>query len=101
MTAVVEISDDPEIPTKIKPTCAMDENARKRLKLFCLIAKRFPIIMVSNDKTNSMLYHVSDQGLKTVYKTETKTKSTAAFDTTDKKEVTATGAPSYTSAVHK
>jgi hypothetical protein len=82
------------MPTNIKPTWAMEENARNLLKLSCRIANRFPIIMVSKDKMNKMLYHVSAIGRKTVYKTETKTKRTAPFDITDKKEVTAMGAPS-------
>src|SRR5438132_1082302 len=77
ITDVVDAADPPDIPTRIKPTCAIEENARKRLKLFCLIAKRFPMIIVSSDKMNSILYQDSSRGLKTVYNTDTNTKITA------------------------
>jgi hypothetical protein len=82
------------MPTNIKPTCAIEEKARNLLKLFCLIANKLPVIIVRSDRMNNILYHASANGLKTVYKTETNTKSTAPFEITDKKEVTAMGAPS-------
>ena len=34
----------------------MDENAKKRLILFCLMAKRFPIVMVRTIVKNNILY---------------------------------------------
>ncbi len=79
----------------------MEEKARNRLKLFCLNAKRLPTMIVRSDSIKRILYHTSARGLKVVYRTETKTNNTAAFETTDRYEVTATGAPSYTSAVHR
>ena len=93
-TEAVPSCELPLIPTKIKPTCAIDEKARKRLKLSCRIANRFPMIMVRREMINNILYHAAAIGLNTVYKTDTKTNNTAPFDTTERKDVTATGAPS-------
>ena len=81
------------IPTKIKPTCAIEEKARNRLILFCLIAKRLPMIMVMIDKINMRVYQVWCIGWKTLYKTVMKINAIAPFETTERKEVTATGAP--------
>src|SRR4030095_12064644 len=101
MTDAVPNWELPVIPTSMKPICAIEEKARNRFKLFCLMAKRLPIMMVSKESRNKILYQISARGVKTVYKTEINTKITAPFEITDRYEVTATGAPSYTSAVHK
>ena len=89
------------IPTRIKPTWAMEEKARNLLIFCCRNAKRFPIIIVAMDKIISILYHSSAIGLNTLYKAAMKIKAMDPFDITDKKAVVAIGAPSYTSAVHK
>ena len=89
------------MPTKIKPTCAIEEKARKRLMFCCRNANRFPTIMVITDNTISMLYHTACMGANTLYSVEMNTNAMAPLEITDKKEVTAKGEPSYTSAVHK
>src|SRR6188768_2844565 len=88
-------------PTNIKPTCAMDENARNRLILCCLNANRLPTIMVAIESNITILYQSSCMGANTLYKVESRIKAMDPLDITDKKDVTATGEPSYTSAVHK
>ncbi len=72
----------------------MDENARKRLKLSCQNANKFPIKRVATDNTTNTPYHTVAMGVNTLYKIEVKVNNTAAFDTTDKNAVTATGEPS-------
>ena len=44
----------PLMPTKINPTCAMDEKARNLFIFCCLMAKRFPITIEAIDKMTSM-----------------------------------------------
>ena len=42
----------PEInPSKIKPACAMDENAKKRFMFCCLSANKLPVNMVASATT--------------------------------------------------
>src|SRR5256885_9895288 len=89
------------IPTRMNPTCAMDEKARKRFIFCCLSANKFPTIIVAIASTTIILYHVSSAGWNTLNSADMNTKATAPFETTDKKEVAAIGEPSYTSAVHK
>ena len=79
----------------------MEEKAKNLLIFCCRIAKRFPTIMVMMDSNITILYHTACMGSNTLYKTETNTNAIAPFEITDKKEVTAMGEPSYTSAVHK
>ena len=62
--------------------------------LSCLIAKRFPIRIVRIERTKIILYHVSASGLNTECRTDTNTKITEPFEITERKEVTAIGAPS-------
>jgi hypothetical protein len=50
--------------------------------------------MVSMDKRNNIKYQLPARDLKTVYTTGTKTKKMDALETTDRYDVTATGAPS-------
>src|SRR5450432_520913 len=65
------------------------------------MANRFPMTIVSTERTDSILYQDTANGLNAVYNTVTKTNITDPFEITDKKEVTETGEPSYTSAVHR
>ena len=82
------------MPINIKPTCAMEEKAKKRLKLSCLNANKFPIKIVATESTTNTAYQVEAIGVNTLYRIEVKVNSTAALEMTDKKEVTATGDPS-------
>ena len=91
----------PEMPIKIKPTWAIEEKAKKRLKLSCLMANKLPIKMVAAANKINIRYQVLAIGVNTLYNKFTKVNSTAPLEITDKKDVTATGDPSYTSAVHK
>mgnify|MGYP007123227195 CR=1 FL=1 len=84
MTDALPAWDEPVIPIKIKPTCAIDEKARNRFKLFWRMAKRFPVTIVSTDRTYNILYQVAAMGLKTVYRTVANTNTTAAFEITEK-----------------
>ena len=79
----------------------MEEKAKNLLKLSWRIANKLPINIVAAAKTTSTKYQVLAIGVNTLYNIFTKVNKTAAFDITDKKEVTATGEPSYTSAVHR
>ena len=79
----------------------MDENAKKRFMFCWRIANKLPINIVMIEIIKIILYHNISKDLKTLYKTETNTNTIAPFDITDRYEVTATGEPSYTSAVHK
>ena len=81
------------IPTKIKPTWAMEEKARNRLMFCCLNANRLPSIIVAIDKLITMMYQICSNGKNTLYKVEIKIKAIADFEITDKKEVTAIGEP--------
>ena len=78
----------------------MDEKARKRLMFCCLNANRLPRIIVAIDKLITMMYQICSNGKNTLYKVEIKIKAIAAFVITERKEVTAIGAPSYTFDVH-
>ena len=53
------------------------------------------------DNTTSIEYQRLANGVNTLYKIEVKVNRTAALETTERNEVTATGAPSYTSAVQR
>ena len=79
----------------------MDENARNRFIFCCRKANKLPMIIVSTEIKNKILYQLAFNGAKALYKTETNTNKMAPFEITDKYEVTETGEPSYTSAVHK
>src|SRR5687768_15143606 len=83
-TEAVPIAEPPEIPIRINPTCAMEENARNRFILFCRMANRLPTIIVSTEIKNNKLYQVEANGLKTVYNTEANTKMIAPFEITDR-----------------
>src|SRR5688500_12882320 len=89
------------IPIRINPTCAMEEKARNRL-IFCWrMANKFPMIMVASAKMIRILYHTLLSGCNTLYNAAIKINAIDTLDTTERKEVTAIGEPSYTSAVHK
>ena len=79
----------------------MEEKARNLLMLCWRNAKRLPMIMVAMDKIITILYQSTSIDPKTLYKADIKMKATEPFEITDKKDVAAIGAPSYTSAVHK
>ncbi len=79
----------------------MDENARNRFIFCCRKAKRLPMTIVNTEMRNNILYQVVSKPLNALYKTGTITNNIAPLEITDKKEVTATGEPSYTSAVHR
>src|SRR5258705_12790799 len=94
ITEALPSTDSPLIPTKIKPTCAIEEKARNRF-IFCWRkANRFPVIIVSTETRYSILYQLLSNPRNTLYNTDTSTKSTDPFEITDKYEVTATGDPS-------
>ena len=44
------------MPTKIKPTCAIDEKARNRLIFCCRMANKLPMTMVAMASITSMVY---------------------------------------------
>src|SRR5690348_18064781 len=89
------------MPTRIYPACVIEEKARNRF-IFCWrIAKRFPITIVVTARIATKYIHVELMPPNTLYNVPRKIKTAAPLETTDRKAVTATGDPSYTSAVQR
>ena len=84
MTDALPSFDCPVIPIKIKPTCAIEEKARKRFMFCCRNANKFPMIIVSTEIRNNILYQISSIVMNTLFNTETNTNMIAPLEITDR-----------------
>src|SRR5690349_4335182 len=89
------------MPTRIYPAWVIEEKAKNRLIFCCRIAKRFPTSIVAIARKATKYIQVELMPPNTLYNVPRKIKTAAPLETTDRKAVTATGDPSYTSAVHR
>src|SRR5258705_4885319 len=87
-------------PSSIYPTCAMDEYASRRFRLFCVRAAKFAAVMVAIETNITMGTYTIRSGCRPPIKIRKSLAQPAALTETDMNPVTAVGAPSVADGDH-